>query len=129
MLRAVYEGIVFSHLTHVKKLLKNREIPNSIRLSGGAANSKVWVQIFADAFQIPIDTVADKELGAQGAAIAAGIAVGIYKDYSDAIKRTVKITDTVYPQAENEQIYKDKYATYRRVIDSLNHVWELYKNL
>ena len=33
MLRAVYEGIVFSHVTHVKKLLRNREVPRSIRLS------------------------------------------------------------------------------------------------
>ena len=32
MLRAVYEGIVFSHLTHVKKLLRNHDIPASIRL-------------------------------------------------------------------------------------------------
>ena len=81
MLRAVYEGIVFSHLTHVNKLLKNREKPKSIRLSGGAANSRVWVQIFADALQIPVDVIADKELGAQGAAMAAGIAAGIYSDY------------------------------------------------
>ena len=91
MLRAVYEGIVFSHLTHVKKLLRNREIPESIRLSGGAANSDVWVQIFADALQIPIDVIEDKELGAQGAAIAAGIAAGIYKDYNDGIQKTVKL--------------------------------------
>ena len=62
MLRAVYEGVVFSHLTHVKKLLQNREAPKSIRLSGGAANSDVWVQIFADALQIPVDVIEDKEL-------------------------------------------------------------------
>ena len=30
MLRAVYEGIVFSHITHVKKLLRNREVPACI---------------------------------------------------------------------------------------------------
>ena len=51
MLRAVYEGIVFSHYTHVRKLLANREKPASVRLSGGAANSDVWVQIFADVLQ------------------------------------------------------------------------------
>ena len=98
MLRAVYEGVVFSHLTHVKKLLQNREAPKSIRLSGGAANSDVWVQIFADALQIPVDVIEDKELGAQGAAMAAGIAAGIYRDYGDAVKRTVKITKTVLPR-------------------------------
>ena len=128
MLRAVYEGIVFSHLTHVKKLLRNREIPESIRLSGGAANSDVWVQIFADALQIPIDVIEDKELGAQGAAIAAGIAAGIYKDYNDGIQKTVKITKTVQPRPEYKEIYEKKYQTYRRVIEGLSSVWECFEN-
>lgn len=130
MLRAVYEGIVFSHLTHVKKLLRNRPAPESIRLSGGAANSDVWVQIFADAFQIPIDVIEDKEIGAQGAAIAAGIAAGIYTDYEDAVKRTVKITKTIYPRPEYKEIYEEKYATYRAVIDALGQggAWKRFKN-
>ena len=128
MLRAVYEGIVFSHLTHVKKLLRNREVPESIRLSGGAANSDVWVQIFADTLQIPIDVIEDKELGAQGAAIAAGIAAGIYKDYNDGIEKTVKITKTVQPRPEYKEIYEKKYQTYRRVIEGLSGVWECFEN-
>lgn len=128
MLRAVYEGIVFSHLTHVRKLLRNREKPSSIRLSGGAANSDVWVQIFADALQIPIDTVMDKELGAQGAAMAAGIAAGIYTDYKDAVARTVKIGKTVYPRPEYREIYENKYRTYRAVIDGLSPAWKYFEN-
>lgn len=128
MLRAVYEGIVFSHLTHVKKLLRNREVPESIRLSGGAANSDVWVQIFADTLQIPIDVIEDKELGAQGAAIAAGIAAGIYKDYNDGIEKTVKITKTVQPRPEYKEIYEKKYQIYRRVIEGLSGVWECFEN-
>lgn len=128
MLRAVYEGIVFSHLTHVKKLLRNRETPKSIRLSGGASNSDVWVQIFADALQIPVDTVGDKELGAQGAAMAAGIAAGVYKDYQEAINRTVKITKTVYPRKEYKEIYEKKYETYRAVIDGLGSAWKYFEN-
>ena len=55
MLRAVYEGVVFSHYTHVRKLLLNREKPKAVQLSGGAANSDVWVQIFADVLQIPVE--------------------------------------------------------------------------
>ena len=117
MLRAVYEGIVFSHYTHVQKLLVNREKPKSIRLSGGAANSDVWVQIFADVLQIPIDVIEDKELGAQGAAMAAGIAAGIYPDYKTAIERTVKISKTIYPVSYTHlDVYKRQalyhYTTY-----------------
>lgn len=128
MLRAVYEGIVFSHLTHVKKLLQNRERPKSIRLSGGAANSPVWVQIFADALQIPVDVIEDKELGAQGAAMAAGIAAGLYKDYPEAIEKTVHITSTTYPRAEYKEIYEQKYAAYRAVVKGLSGAWEYFKN-
>lgn len=128
MLRAVYEGIVFSHVTHVKKLLKNREVPKSISLSGGAANSDVWVQIFADALQIPVDVIEDKEIGAQGAAMAAGIAAGIYNDYEDAVKRTVTITKTIVPRIEYKEIYEEKYATYRAVIDGLRGAWSHFNN-
>ena len=128
MLRAVYEGIVFSHYTHVRKLLKNREIPSSVRLSGGAANSDVWVQIFADVLQIPIDVIEDKELGAQGAAMAAGIAAGVYPDYPTAISRTVTITKTVQPRKEYAQIYQEKYQRYRAVIDGLASAWKYFKN-
>ncbi|MFR6164358.1 MAG: FGGY-family carbohydrate kinase [Mediterraneibacter gnavus] len=34
----------------------------------------MWVQIFADVLQIPVEVMEDKELGAMGAAITAGIA-------------------------------------------------------
>ena len=128
LLRAVYEGIVFSHITHVNKLLRNRERPESIRLAGGAANSKVWVQIFADALQIPIDTIAGLELGAQGAAMAAGIATGLFQDYHEAIGRMVRITNTVQPRAEYAEVYAEKYRTYRAVIDALSGVWQHFEH-
>ena len=124
MLRAVYEGIVFSHYTHVRRLLRNRPAPESIRLSGGAANSDVWVQIFADVLQIPIDVTADKEIGCLGAAMAAGIAAGIYPDYETAAKRVVRVTKTVVPRPEYAKIYAEKYEAYRAVNDALAGVWK-----
>lgn len=124
ILRAVYEGVVFSHLTHINKLLQNREAPESIRLSGGAANSDIWVQIFADIIQLPIEVVENKEMGAQGAAIAAGIGVGIYKDYKNAIARTVKITKKVNPRPEYRTIYEEKYIRYCKVNNALNPIWK-----
>lgn len=128
ILRAVYEGVVFSHMAHIRKLLQNCNVPKSIRLSGGAANSKVWVQIFADAIQIPIDIVEGKEPGAQGAAMAAGIAAGIYKDYQDAVNRTVKINRTIYPRPEYKAVYEEKYEAYRAVVEGLSGVWSRFKN-
>ena len=128
LIRAVFEGVVFSHLTHLNKLLLNREKPKSIRLSGGASNSSEWVQIFADVLQIPIDVIADKELGAQGAAMVAGIAVGVYSDYKDAVNKTLKISKTVYPRKDYFKIYQNKYNIYKKIVDSLNNVWNFFEN-
>ena len=128
MLYAVYEGIVFSHVTHVHKLLKNRELPKSIRLSGGAAKSDVWVQIFADALQIPIDVIEDKEIGAAGAAMAAGIGAGVYTSYQDAVEKTVKISKTLMPRKEYRQIYQEKYKIYRSVVEGLANSWSYFEN-
>lgn len=124
MLRAVYEGIVFSHLTHVNRLLKNREKPEAIRLAGGAANSDVWVQIFADALQIPIETVECQEQGIMGAAMAAGIGAGVYSGYSDAAAKLVHVSKKVMPRPEYKEIYEKKYRNYRMVVDALSGVWE-----
>ncbi len=124
IIRAVFEGVVFSHLTHVKRLLKNHAVPRSIRLTGGAANSRVWAQMFADALQIPVDVIEGKEIGAQGAAIAAGVAVGIYEDYADAISGMVHISCTILPQKELREVYGKKYLNYRRVNDALSGVWQ-----
>ena len=124
MLRAVYEGIVFSHLTHVKRLLANRKAPEAIRLAGGAANSPVWVQIFADVLQIPVETVSCEEQGIMGAAMAAGIGAGIFESYEAAAGKLVQVSRKVMPRPEYAAVYERKYGLYRKVVGALSGVWE-----
>ena len=123
MLRAVYEGIVFSHMTHVRRLLQNRPAPGAVRLTGGAARSKVWVQIFADALQLPVETVVCEEQGIMGAAIAAGVGTGVFSGYEEASRGTVKVREVVYPRPEYRRIYEKKYDCYRALIDGLSGIW------
>ena len=59
-----------------------------------------------------------------GAAITAGIAAGVYQDYGEAIKRTVRIKKTVYPRSEYAEIYEQKYRQYQKVIEALDSVWD-----
>lgn len=123
MLRAVYEGIVFSHTTHVRRLLANRSRPDAIRLAGGAANSPVWVQMFADMLQIPIETVTCQEQGILGAAMAAGVGSGVFESYGAAAAGLVRIGSRVLPRGEYAQVYERKYRAYRAVVEALNPVW------
>ncbi|MBL7115157.1 MAG: carbohydrate kinase [Kiritimatiellae bacterium] len=123
VLRAVYEGIVFGHHTHLQRLLKFRSVPDVIRFTGGAARSELWVQMFADCFQIPVEIPAGTELGALGAAIAAGVAVGCYASYEEAVKAMTKVGRRQEPNAAKQQQYADKYGKYVAVIDALSGVW------
>lgn len=127
LVRAVYEGIVFSHLAHVKRLLKHRQPPETVRLAGGAANSEVWVQMFADALQIPVETVAGKEQGIIGAAMAAGVGTGVFAGYDEGVRRLVRVENKVFPRAEYQSIYQQKYNRYRIVADSVSAVWSEFE--
>ncbi len=113
ILRSVFEGVVFSHAYHIEKLLAHRSKPKSIRLSGGACNSAVWVQMFADILQIPIEIVTTKELGTLGACISASIAAEIYPDYKSATLAMCGSFKTIYPNENLAHIYNMKYNAYK----------------
>lgn len=123
VLRAIYEGVVFGHKTHVQRLLKFRDMPEVIRLTGGAARSNVWLQIFADVFQIPVQIPDGTELGALGAAIAAGVAAGCFADYDQAVQAMVHFSRLVEPNPDRAELYQAKYERYRKVIETLDPVW------
>ena len=124
MLRAVYEGVAFSHRTHMENLLRFRERPSGIRISGGAARSRLWVQIFADVFQIPVEVSAGKELGAMGAAMCAGIASGAFRDFPEAVGAFAKVEYTCMPNPQNAAIYEKKFRLYSKLSGSLDETWK-----
>lgn len=128
MLRAVFEGVVYSAKNHVDKLLSVREKPAAIRLAGGAANSALWVGMFADILELPIETVTGvRELGALGSAMAAAVAAGVYKDYTEAAQVMVKIAKPVYPDPAKAEIYRRKYEKYNAICAALNTVWDRFE--
>jgi L-xylulokinase len=127
MLRAIYEGVAFSHKSHIDKLLSVRNSPKAIRMAGGAANSPLWVQMFADILGLPIETVQGvTELGALGAAMSLAVAIGIYQSYSEASKVMVRVNAPIMPDKSKNEIYGKKYKKYQALVDSLNMVWDMF---
>jgi L-xylulokinase len=128
MLRAVYEGAAFSAKSHIDKLLSIREKPAAVRLAGGAANSKLWVQIYADILELPVETVTGvRELGALGAGMAAAVASGIYGDYNEAAKSMVRISAPVIPDSGTFPVYRKKYEKYTAVCGALDTIWNHFE--
>lgn len=124
IVRAIFEGVVFSTMFHVEKLLKYKKSPpKSIRISGGAANSRVWVQMFADTLNLPVEVSQAKELGAMGAAMSAAVSIGQFKTLKEAAEKYVKISYICYPDENTIDVYKKKYIFYKKVIKQMNDLW------
>ncbi len=130
LLRSVYEGITFCHKMHMERLAAGREQPvECIRLAGGAAHSRVWVQMFADILETAVETVAAEETGALGCAIAVSVAVGDNDSLSTAADRMCTVTSRVTPIPEHAEIYRRKYELYKKTISCLDPLWDDMKKL
>ena len=124
VMRAVFEGIVFGHRWHVERLRRFCHEPKTIRLTGGAANSDIWAQMFSDIFRIPVEIPAGTELGCFGAAIAGAVAVGIHPSFEEACEKMVVIDRRFEPDSRFADIYDQKYGHYKLLLEALAPVWK-----
>jgi L-xylulokinase len=129
LLRALYEGVVFGHLSHIEKLRAAGGQINSVRLAGGGSRSKVWSQMFADTIQVPMEVSDGNELGARGAALCAGIGTGIYRDYAEAVQEAVSVVRVHEPILANTPIYMARYAEYQGLVEVMQEPWNALNRL
>lgn len=123
--RSVYEGIAFAHRCHFERLMRSwpGEMPECIRLAGGAARSAVWAGMFADVMGLPVETVASNETGALGCAIATAVAVGDQPSLADAAAKMCCVSARFQPDEARREVYNKKYALYCDAIDALDELW------
>jgi L-xylulokinase len=123
LLRALYEGVVFSTRYHIEKLARFRTLPDTVRISGGAAKSAVWMQMFSDILQKRIELTASDELGALGAALCAGIATNAFTSFEEGAKRMVRLKESFDPNPEMADLYDRRFKRYAETIDRMKQVW------
>ncbi len=125
LIRAIFEGIVFSHKTHFNKLMSTRDKKfDCIRLAGGAAKSDVWSQMFADIIETTVEVVDVGETGTLGCAITAAVAVGEYKDFTDASKNMTRVGKRFIPNETLFRSYRKKFQIYENINNALDAVWD-----
>ena len=122
MIRACMEGVALS-LRHNLEVAEaagaNAEV---LRAMGGSANSLLWTQIKSDITGKPIVVPASDTATTLGAALLAGVGVGLYKDYDEAVSITVKETRRHEPNPKNKEVYDKTYETYLELYKSLAHM-------
>jgi L-xylulokinase len=114
LLRAAYEGIVFAHRRHVERLLAARAAPATLRLAGGGANSRFFVQLAADVFQAPLTLCDHAELGVRGVGLVAAIAAGFYPDFATAAAGLASAPRVVQPDPGLAELDERNYPRFLR---------------
>ncbi len=119
MVRACMEGVALSLRHNLETAKEAGAEVNVLRAMGGSANSRLWTQIKADMTGKPIIVPSSDTATTLGAAMLAGVAVGMYKDYEEAVKLTVKETRRHEPDPEKKEIYDRVYGKYIELYESL----------
>lgn len=120
LLRAVYEGVVLSALDCYDRL----PTPvTALKLAGGGARSPFWSQMFADALGCPVSIVEGQEFGAKGAALNAGVAIGLYPSYEQAVEQTVRPARTYQPDGAKTKLYHELLPLYRNTYAAMFPIW------
>jgi len=117
--RAVLEGVAFNLYTGLLAFVENGTPIDAVDAIGGAANSALLLQVFADVWGVPVtrrDLV--DEATAVGAAVVGGFGVGIFDDFDVATRFSAEVT-TRAPDAGRHRRYRGEHAlfleAYRRL--------------
>ena len=110
--RAFMEGITMEFKDMLYFIKQSGLDPAAITLMGGPTKSNLWNNIQASMYGVPVKTLTVPDASVLGAAVAAAVGAGIYKDIGEAVQAMVKFDDTYEPDPEWEKVYNDQYEAY-----------------
>lgn len=119
LFQAVYEGVVFSHMTHLTRMLERFPQAQTLRVTGGPTHSAVWMQMLADVSGLTIELPQVKETGCAGAALAALVGTGVFPNFRTAQQALRHEIRTVSPDNQTREAYQRKYRRYQRLVAAL----------
>jgi xylulokinase len=120
--RAVLEGVAFALVDSLGLIGQVGERPAAGRVSGGGAQSDLWLEIVASVLELPLEVAAIDEGAAFGAALLGGITGGAFTDAGDAVSRCVKTTRTIDPNPEWVKRYAEIRPHYREMYPALGRI-------
>lgn len=123
LLAALFEGVVFSHVLHVERLLAKGEAAAAVFLSGGASRSKIWSQMFADALGLPLSVPQASEVGALGAAMCAAVAIGCHADLPSAASAMSRPARRHAPDPTLHKAYRARFETFKTISNLMKPIW------
>ncbi len=111
------EGVVYS-LRQSLEIIAGLAPVNEIRATGGGSRSRLWLQLQANIYDLPVSQMAVEEGAAYGAALLAGVAAGIFPDIHAACE-LARVTETIEPDGRTRELYAELFGIYSALYPSV----------
>lgn len=114
LIKAIMEGIGFQLKKILAVLAKKGIKPQSIKMTGGGAKSKIWPQIIADItnLNILVPGNENEDFATKGAAIIAGYGAGIFSSLEKGYNELKSEFKAIRPNPRNVEFYKSKFRLF-----------------
>jgi xylulokinase len=123
MLRAIIEGLDYQFLQVLQGLDHGLGVkPQRIVAIGGAINNPFWMQNKADVVGTAVEVPEIDEAVVLGAALLAGIGVGIYNDEAQAHQQVYRPGRVYEPDAQRHAEYQQRFATFSQLYPALRTI-------
>jgi xylulokinase len=110
IMRAVVEGVCYD-IVELQRVLRSAvdSASTPVTAIGGLANNALWLQLKANVLNVEVRVPEQTEAVAQGAALLAGLGVGLYQDPLSMLARTLRYREIVYPEPQQVERYHGLY--------------------
>ncbi len=120
LIRAVLEGIALNLRVILEAFTRQGAPIDALRVIGGGARGSVWNAIMADIFSLPVLRLSLlEEATSMGAAVAGGIGVGLWKDFTQ-VDHMIHVAAEVRPDPANRQLYAELYDLFNTTYHALD---------
>jgi xylulokinase len=126
MVRSMMEGVAYAMYDSFRLVQQaGLKINFPMILNEGGAVSRTWRQIITDVFNVPTAMVKRRTGAPFGDAILAGVAAGVFKDFSIS-KEWAEYVEPLEPDPEKHEKYQQYFRLYKKIYE---HVKEDFKEL
>ncbi len=117
--RSILEGCAYSLKYNLDYILTEGTKSKKAIASGGASRDRFWMQLISDVLNITIKKSYYENSASLGSAMLAGIGLGVFKDFNQAVKTVCKYDYSFVPVKLRNEVYNKYYKQYKNFMKSL----------
>ena len=120
--RAMLESVALEYAIYKKAVLRLHPDASftEMRITGGGDKSAVWNQIKADVLQMPVVQIANGGSAPMGAAMIAGMGVGLLPSLPEASAAWVELGQRFDPEPKHAAYYRSRIDRYDSLLQALS---------